>query len=219
MESKTKNWWYIMIGRILASLVIIGSASWPALAGESSDAHAAQAVIEGVATRVTAAIKAEQDTLAQDPDRIYSLVNKEIIPHFDFATMSKWVLGKQNWQQATPTQQEQFIEQFSILLSHTYSRVLLEYSDQKVNYLGAELGAKPNLATVKSEIETGDAQTINVNYRMYKMSESWKVIDVSIDGVSLASTYRASFGTEIKNNGFAEFISALTIRNNEKIKR
>jgi phospholipid transport system substrate-binding protein len=39
------------------------------------------------------------------------------------------------------------------------------------------------------------------------------VIDVSVDGVSLVSTYRGSFSTQIKKHGFDSLINKLTIKN------
>jgi len=41
----------------------------------------------------------------------------------------------------------------------------------------------------------------------------WKVVDVAIDGVSLVSTYRGSFASEIRKNGMDALITKLIDKN------
>ena len=126
--------------------------------------------------------------------------------------MSKWVLGK-NWKTASETQRSEFIEQFKTLLVRTYARALLEYSNQQIKYFPAEMNANSKLAVVKTEMTSDGAQPFPVAYRMHQTNQAWKVVDVSVDGVSLVSTYRGSFSTQIKKNGFDSLINELSIKN------
>ena len=50
-------------------------------------------------------------------------------------------------------------------------------------------------------------------YRMHQKNEEWKVVDVSVDGVSLVTTYRGSFATQIKKNGFDSLLNELSKKN------
>ena len=90
---------------------------------------------------------------------------------------------------------------------------MLEYSGQKIKYFPVEINQKSKLALVKTEMTSDGAQPFPVAYRMYQKNETWKVIDVSVDGVSLVSTYRGSFSTQIKKHGFDSLINELTIKN------
>ena len=57
------------------------------------------------------------------------------------------------------------------------------------------------------------ARSIPIQYRMHSVDGAWKVVDVSIDGVSLVSTYRGSFASEIRSSGLDNLITRLVERN------
>ncbi len=128
--------------------------------------------------------------------------------------MSKWVLGK-HWKIASETQRLEFIAQFKVLLVRTYARALLEYSGQKIKYYPAEQNPQSNLAVVKTELTSlNNTQTIlPILYRMHQKNEEWKVVDIAVDGVSLVTTYRGSFATQIKKNGFDSLLNDLSKKN------
>jgi phospholipid transport system substrate-binding protein len=48
---------------------------------------------------------------------------------------------------------------------------------------------------------------------MHLTNKGWKVYDVSIEGVSMVTTYRTSFAAEIKQKGLDGLIASLTERN------
>jgi len=48
---------------------------------------------------------------------------------------------------------------------------------------------------------------------MYQKDAEWKVVDISVDGVSLVATYRGSFATQIKKNGLDFLIKQLVDKN------
>tara|TARA_B110000046_G_scaffold11972_1_gene11865 strand:+ start:959 stop:1540 length:582 start_codon:yes stop_codon:yes gene_type:complete len=169
-------------------------------------------IIKQTADAVIERIKSQRSVLDADPSKIYAVVDELVIPHYDFISMSKWVLGK-NWTSASEAQRSNFITQFQTLLVRTYARALLEYSGQKIKYFPVEINQKSKLALVKTEMTSDGAQPFPVAYRMHQKNETWKVIDVSVDGVSLVSTYRGSFSTQIKKHGFDSLINELTIKN------
>ncbi|MCG8378807.1 MAG: ABC transporter substrate-binding protein [Proteobacteria bacterium] len=169
-------------------------------------------VVKETADGVIDRIKTQRAELEANPEKIYDVVNELIIPNFDFVSMSKWVLGK-NWKAATQAQRNEFMEQFKTLLVRTYARALLEYSDQEIKYFPVEQKPNSNLAVVKTELTSSSAQPFPVAYRMHQKNEQWKVVDVAVDGVSLVSTYRGSFATQIKKNGFDSLIKELADKN------
>jgi phospholipid transport system substrate-binding protein len=48
---------------------------------------------------------------------------------------------------------------------------------------------------------------------MSKAEREWKVYDITIDGVSLVSTYRSNFGSQIRRNKLAGLIADLKQKN------
>jgi len=200
-----------MEGRVIKSLFLVfcllASTSQVAAAIKSPEA-----VVKETSNGVIERIESERSALEADPSQVYELVNELVVPHFDFISMSKWVLGK-NWKSANEAQRSEFIEQFKTLLVRTYARALLEYSGQEVKYFPAEQNPKSNLAVVKTELTSEGSQPFPVAYRMHQKNEEWKVVDVAVDGVSLVSTYRGSFASQIKKDGFDSLIQKLAEKN------
>ncbi len=173
-----------------------------------------QDVIKMTVSQVKSRIEDERSTLDANPERIFDLANELIIPHFDFVSTSKWVLGK-NWKAANQDQRQKFVNEFKNLLVHTYANALLEYSNRQIEYLPPEEGPKPNLAVVKTNFILENTNPLPINYRMYNKDGGWKIIDVTVDGVSMTSTYRNSFASEIDKNGIDALIAKLRERTTE----
>lgn len=178
--------------------------------------HPAGKVVQNTATQVMQRLRAEKQQLDANPDRIYALVYEMILPHFDFDGMSKWVLGRY-WNQASPEQQQQFTQEFQTLLVRTYARALLEYSEQDIQFEPVNAGADDRLVTVRTEVQQSGTTTIPINYTMHQIDNAWKVIDVSVNGVSLVSTYRGSFASEIRRNGLDTLLQKLAERNADTV--
>ena len=169
-------------------------------------------VVRETADGVINHIENNRPILEKNPEKIYEMVDDLIIPRFDFISMSKWVLGK-HWKQATEAQRYEFINQFKELLVRTYARALLEYSGQEIKYFPVEQNPKSNLAVVRTELTSLSNAQLPILYRMHQKNEEWKVVDVSVDGVSLVTTYRGSFATQIKKNGFDSLLIELSKKN------
>ncbi len=169
-------------------------------------------VVKVTADGVISHIENNRSVLEKNPGKIYEMVDQLIIPRFDFISMSKWVLGK-HWKQASEAQRSEFITQFKALLVRTYARALLEYSGQEIKYFPSEQNPKSNIAVVKTELTSASNTHLPILYRMHQKNEEWKVVDVSVDGVSLVTTYRGSFATQIKKNGFDSLLNELSKKN------
>jgi phospholipid transport system substrate-binding protein len=189
------------------SLVVPVAAEAPASVGES-----ARLVVQNTTTRMLAVLKAEQDNLRQHPERIYDLVDEIVLPHFDFARMSRWVLGKY-WREASEEQRARFVEEFRNLLVRTYATALLEYSNQAVEVLPLRGDAQATEVVVRTEVKQPGAYPIPINYSMNVEGGDWKVYDVTIDGISLVASYRSTFGNEAARGGVQRVIALLEERN------
>jgi phospholipid transport system substrate-binding protein len=173
-------------------------------------------VVKGTVGGVLERLDIEKEQLDAHPERVYDLIQELVIPHFDFPSMSKWVLGKTNWRSATSAQRDVFVEQFRTLLVRTYAKALLEYSQEEVQYNEVAKNPNSNLVTVKTEVQQpGGGASIPINYRMHISGGEWKVVDVAVDGISLIRSYRGSFASEIRENGLESLITKLTEKNNK----
>jgi len=191
-------------------VLCLASLAAPAVLAAS---EGAEEVVKETADRVIERLKAEKEVLDANPEKIYGIINELVIPHFDFFSMSRWVLGGA-WNQASRSQQQEFINQFRTLLVRTYARALLEYSDNPIKYYPVQSRPDSSLVVVRTEVkDAGGGNPIPINYRMHNAHGAWKVVDVTVDGVSLVSTYRGSFASEIRKSGLDGLIARLAERN------
>lgn len=200
----------------LAGLVLWLAFPAPAYSGDVQQADVEQArrlVIE-TGNRVLAALRAGKDRLQQDPGYVYDLVDRIVLPHFDFGRIARWALGKYV-RKASPEQMRRFTREFRTLLVRTYASALNEYTDQKIDYPPLRARAGSHEVTVHSEVSQPGAFPIPIDYDLYLKDGEWKVYDVKVDGVSLVANYRSGFYRQIRQKGLDALIESLARRNRE----
>lgn len=181
-------------------------------------AQSAQELVRQTSERMLSTLKQEQAVIKNNPERIYELVNKIVLPHFDFEYMSQLVLGKY-WRRASAQQRDAFTEEFKQLLVRTYATSLNEYTDQEISFLPFREGGDPEQAQVRTEVEQPGGFPIPIDYKLHKSGDAWKVFDVVIDGVSLVTNYRSSFSKEIRQGDLDGLIATLRQRNQDVMKK
>ena len=176
-----------------------------------------QTLIKTSSDRMQKALKENKATIEKNPSFVYGLVDKILLPNFDFSKMSKLVLGK-NWRKASTAQRERFIGEFRLLLVRTYSIAMLEFTDGDIVFLPFRGDLAKKKVKVKMEIARPNGPTIPMALSMYlNKQKKWMVYDVKIDGISLVTNYRSTFATEIRNDGMDKLIENLSTRN-QKVK-
>ena len=171
-----------------------------------------QQLVRDTSTRMLAALHEEQGSIDKDMAHLYQLVEQIVLPNFDFRRMSQWVLGR-NWRTASAQQRERFVEQFRLLLVRTYSTALLEYADEEIVYLPAAGEREDATVMVRTEINQPGVGVIPIVYSMYPSGNGWKVYDIAINGVSLVTNYRSTYGSIIRKDGIDQLIDQLAERN------
>lgn len=171
-----------------------------------------QDVVQDTSARMLDALRKNRTALDREPGRLYDLVDQIVLPNFDFELMSRWVLGRA-WQQATPDQRRQFTEEFRTLLVRTYAKALLEYSNEAIRVLPQSEPADGDEVTIKTEVRPKTGQPVQINYSMHLGKDTWKVYDVTVDGVSLVTNYRGTFASQIRDSGMDAVIADLRQRN------
>ncbi len=171
-----------------------------------------EAIVRETSDRMLAVLKVERAVIKAEPDRLYGLIDDIVLPHFDFERMARWVLGK-HWRKATQAQQQKFVDEFRTLLVRTYGTALLEYTNEKINFLPLRMTEGSEDVTVRTEVVKSGGVPIPISYSMFHRVDGWKVYDVAIDGISLVSNYRSSFSAEIREQGMDKLIQRLVERN------
>jgi phospholipid transport system substrate-binding protein len=172
-------------------------------------------LVKTITDEVAAVLKKDKDIQAGDTRKAADLIETKIVPHFDFTRMARIAMAR-NWRAATPEQQKELTAEFKTLLVRTYATALTNYRDQQIDYKPLRAKPEDTEVTVKSEVkQSGSSQPVPIDYEMEKTPNGWKVYDVKVDGVSLVTTYRDTFASEVREKGIDGLIKSLAAKNRE----
>ena len=119
--------------------------------------------------------------------------------NFDVPSISRFVLGKY-WKQASLDQKKNFIKAFRNYVVKTYSSRFNEYSGEKLKLVNYENEKNPKIFLVHTILERQDAPVIKVDWRIGKKKDRFVILDIIIEGISLAITQRSEFVSVINQN-------------------
>jgi len=118
---------------------------------------------------------------------------------FDFPLISRLVLA-QSYRRFDEQQRVEFVEEFKNHLSRSYGSRIDRYEQEQVEITGARLESRGDV-TVLTRIVGGDADGIEMHYRLRENKGQWMMIDVVIEGVSLVSNFRSQFKEVVHKGG------------------
>ena len=173
---------------------------------------APEAMVKDVTQEVLSTLRDDKAIGAGDSRRAAELIESRIAPHFDFLRMTELALGR-HWADANDAQREELAKAFRSLLVRTYANALTAYKDQTVTFKPMRNGANGDEAIVQSQINQPGRQPVDLDYRLERANGEWKVIDVSVAGVSLVTNYRAGFDKEISSGGIEGLLKTLREKN------
>jgi phospholipid transport system substrate-binding protein len=172
-------------------------------------------LVKSITEEVVAILKKDQDIQAGDSKKAADLIEAKIVPHFNFIRMTRIAMGR-NWRLASPEQQKELADEFKTLLVRTYSTALANYRDQQIDYKPLRSKPEDTEVTVRSDVkQSGSSQPVSIDYEMERTPNGWKVYDVKVGGVSLVTTYRDTFASEVKERGVDGLIKSLSTKNRQ----
>jgi len=200
----------------LIHVLLIACLGFVQTVSAASEVSDAQAIIKQTTDQMLSALQEQKDSLKNDAAKVYALVNEIVLPHFDFARMSKLVLAR-NWAQATAEQRQRFIEEFRQLLVRTYATALVEAAKEgvEVSYEPVRAKQDANRVTIQTTARLAGQNPISVDYAMYFYEDKWQVYNVIVGGVSLVTNYRTEFANDIKKMGIEGLIDKIAAKQTE----
>ncbi len=119
---------------------------------------------------------------------------------FDMKTIGRFTLGRY-WKTASKAQQDEYIKLFEHSIVESYARRFEEYKGQAVQVKDARAeGEKDTIVTSFIVSPTGGPD-VEVDWRVRKTGNGFKVVDVIVEGVSMAVTQRSDFASVIQRGG------------------
>jgi phospholipid transport system substrate-binding protein len=173
--------------------------------------EAPEVLIQRIASEVIDAVKADPAIQSGDIGKVIALVDGKIMPYVNFTRMTASAVGR-FWRQATPVQRQRLEAEFKILLVRTYAGALGQVRDQTLVLKPMRSRPEDTEVVVRSELR-GRGEPVQLDYRMEKTANGWKVYDLNVLGIWLVDTYRTQFSQEINVRGIDGLIETLAQRN------
>jgi len=169
-----------------------------------------------VTDEVLAVLRADKDIQAGNQKKVLDLVEKKILPHFNFVRMTQLAVGR-HWREANLEQQKLLVGEFRTLLVQTYAATFTAYRDQAIEYRPLRLQPDETDVVVKSLVNQSGGKPVTIDYKMQKSDDGWKVYDVVVGDLSLVQSYRGSFNSEVQKGGIDGLVKALTEKNKQLV--
>lgn len=168
-------------------------------------------LIKSLSLETVETVKADKAIQAGDMAKIQALVESKLLPHVNFKRLTSSAVGR-FWRQATPEQQERIQKEFRVLLMRTYAGALSQIKDQQLAFAPLRAAAGDTEVVVRTQVR-GKGDPIQLDYRLEKDGEIWRIYDVNVLGIWLGDQYRSSFAQEINANGIDGLIKSLAEKN------
>jgi phospholipid transport system substrate-binding protein len=167
--------------------------------------------VETNVNQLIAVLSGKDPAVASDAEKKKDAIRSISDALFDFVDLSRLTLGRA-WKDFNEQQQKEFVALYRKLLEGIYMDRLLQYKDEKVNFI-KESSLAENRSEVQSEVVT-DTGNIPISYRLVLKGTEWKVYDLIIENVSLAKNYREQFASLLSKGSPESLLGTLR----EKVK-
>jgi phospholipid transport system substrate-binding protein len=168
--------------------VILANANNPETAGAEN--FVAKMAERGINFLANPEITAEQRKLE---------FKKLLHESFDMKTIARFAMGRY-WSQASEAQRTEYLANFEKMIIEVYSKRFGDYQGQDFKVDSARPEGE-NDVIVTSHIVPKNGEKITVDWRVRNKNAGYKVVDVIVEGVSMATTQRSEFASVVQRGG------------------
>lgn len=177
---------------VFGLLVSFSAVTW----AQSFDKQPSINYIKGLSEKVVLIAKQESDKKNQD-DQVAILLNENLA----YERIARFVLGK-HWANATEAQKKEFVDLYGKSLRLAYSRQILSVDLKDVQVYDAFVSPRGQMITVKTKVIDPDSgQPVAIDWRLIAAPEGYKIVDVLVEGISVASSQRSEYASIIQRGG------------------
>ncbi len=196
------------LAAVAAVLLLAAAGPRPATAAETGDPAAFVRHFGEQAIAVLA-----DKGLAED--RRKQVFRELLTTGFDVKTIGRFVLGRY-WRKATEAERTEYGRLFEDLIVATYANQLSSYAGADLKVEGVRQ-QDDRSALVASRFLRAGGEPVHLDWRLLRRDDAWRIVDVVVEGMSMALSQRSEFKAVIKGNGGR--IEALLEKLREKTRR
>ncbi len=182
----------LMLSMILLVLAFLAALTRGSLAGDDEDA--AQ-FVRGFGEQAIAMLS-DPALAPEDREREF---RRLLTDGFHLELIGRFVLGR-HWRRASDEERAEFQRLFEDYVVASYARQLGNYAGEQLVIEGGQTQGERG-ALVSSRITRPQGDPIQVEWRLRRAGEGWRIIDVMVEGISMAVTHRSEFSSVIGSHG------------------
>jgi len=193
------------LNRLLALGLILGfMAVLPSEAATKTSPEVAEKFIQKLGDEAVKILSDKSIPLSKREADIRELLRR----NFDLETIGRFVLSRY-WRTATPDEKSDYMSLFGEYVLRTYARRLGAYGNETFQIMSAKpLGSRDAIVLTKITTQAG-GQPLTAGWRVRDANESYKLIDVMVEGVSMVAAQRSEFESIIQKQGLTGLIEIL----------
>lgn len=178
-------------------------------ANAAAPGEEAEAFMNNLAVTGIALLEKGDYTKSERELKFREIVSKS----FALKAIGKFVVGRY-WRKMDSVQQDEYQELFSEWLLKTYANRLGGYRGQTVEIVKSiETASRYKDVIVTTRINLANGQPpINIDWRVRKFGDEYKIIDLAFEGASMIGTQRKEFESIIRKVGVTGLIDSLRER-------
>jgi len=207
--------WPIAVVWIILIASLSPAAAPPALGSDTPVTAAispARAAVEGAVDQILSILRDSTLSKEEKNQRIKAIATEQI----DFDVLSRLAVGP-GWKDLTDAQRAEFIAEFKRHVLFICTEGTDQYKDEQVIIVD-DRQESPTDWTVLTRIHSKNPggkpdDVFKLDFRVRRQGDHWQVIDLTIEGVSLAGTFRTQFAAISKVRGFDGLLQLMRDKN------
>ncbi len=129
---------------------------------------------------------------------------------FALPLIARFVLGRY-WRRATPEQRDSYVELFGQFVIKSYSRHIGGFAGSSFDIVGAQAIGKSDFL-VATNLRRKSGPSFKAGWRVRLIDGKHKIIDVIVEGISMAVTQRQEFASVLKRGGVERLLQILSAK-------
>jgi phospholipid transport system substrate-binding protein len=184
-------------------LALLLLAAAPAAAVEPGEARS---FVADITDRATTVLSSDR-SLAERRGELSEILRTA----FDLDYIGRLVLGPK-YRTLSEEQKQAYDAAFEKYVVQTYSRRIDEYGGEQLEITGTEPAGSNDVKVLSRITNTDQGEPVAVSWRVRERQSGPKIIDVEIEGVSMAISQRSEFASVVEQRGIDGLIAMLEDR-------
>lgn len=193
----------VIVGALLVSIIGISQAAVAETKAQNADAAI---FIQSLADQAIEFLSSPSESLRAREEGFRDILRDEVA----METIGRYVVGDY-WGKMTAGQRKTYQKLFGEWLLKTYSVRLGGYSGESLRVVKTSKAGKRDVM-VHTRIEKSAGDGFNADWRVRQMKGRNKIIDIYVDGVSMALTQRSEFDAVLRKRGIDGLIEVIRSR-------